>query len=186
MNPQEPWPYNDIILDDIPDLPPIYDDGLGVEGEGGAGTSEKIFETPDIDMLAIEDAKPVAEKKRHSPEKVATARLMGTAGSLKRKKSSISGSGGSLAGRVKARQEREGAASAGSKGSSDRSRATTPASKEPTSPGVPGSQIGSGSNSSSPSRRHAAAARAQYDEPTTPRPTSPMQGPGKFRMLRCL
>jgi hypothetical protein len=178
VNPQEPWPYTELIIGDIPDLRPITD-GLGVEGEGGDGTSEKMFESDDLD---IEDTKPVVEAGGQEKGATVTERAR-TAGSFKRKKSSGSGSGGSLTGRVKARQEREAAASAASQGSSDHSRATTPASKEPTSPdsGPPGS------NSSSPSaRRQGAAARDQNKEPSTPRPPSPLQGPGKFRMLRCV
>jgi hypothetical protein len=163
LNPDEPWPYTELVAEDYLDLPPV-DDGLdtiqvhndGEQGEDMEGTSY---------YGDGEERRVPATAKSHAT-------------GAKRPKST----GRSLSARLKARHRgSEGSADGSRDGSaSDRSRATTPAAAAESPAG------NDTSDSSSPSARRAAAAANRSREAETPRPPSPLQAAGKYRMLRCV
>ena len=171
LNPDEPWPYTELVAEDYPDLPPV-DDALdtiqvlsdGEQGEEIEGVSYDAYK--DVDAGDGEERRAPATASRQS-----TSRSHATGAN--RPKST----GRSLSARLKARRRALGSADGSRDGSaSDRSRATTPAAaaESPLS------------SSSSFAAQRAAAAANRSREAETPRPPSPLQATGKYRMLRCV
>lgn len=153
------------------------------------GVEEESEELEGVPTDAIVDAHDVEEQQNavdagdgEQQEKTkipATASRRSTAKSARRPTSSRR----SLSARVEARRSREGSADGSRNGSaSDRSRATTPASRVPAAADSPSS----GSSSPAARRRAAAAALDRSREAETPRPPSPLETTGKFKMRSCV
>ncbi len=174
------------MVDDYPDLPPIDTadaaEVLGVEEE-----SEELEGVPKDAIVDAQDeeeqqsAVDAGDREQQERTKaLATASRRSTAKSGKRPTSGRR----SLLAKVEARRRREGSADGSRNGSaSDRSRATTPASRVPAAADSPLS------DSSSPATRRqraAAAALQRSREAETPRPPSPLETTGKFKMRSCV
>ena len=158
LNPDEPWPYTELVAEDYPDLPPVDDalDTIQVLSDGEQGED-------------MEGASYYGDREERRVPATAKSHATGA----KRPKST----GRSLSARLKARRRALGSADGSRDGSaSDRSRATTPAAaaESPLS------------SSSSFAAQRAAAAANRSREAETPRPPSPLQATGKYRMLRCV
>lgn len=170
LNPDEPWPYTELLVEDYPDLPPVNDglDTIQVHSDGEKG--EEI-EGASCDSYKDVDAGDGEERRARATSSWQSTSKSHATGS-KRPKST----GRSLSARLKARRRAEGSADGSRDGSaSDHSRATTPA-----------AAAESPLSSSSPAAQQSAADANRSHEAETPMPPSPLQAAGKYRMLRCV
>lgn len=173
LNPDEPWPYTELVAEDYPNLPPVDDalDTFQVHSDGDEDweiEDATYGDHKDVDAEDAEERKALATSSRKSTAKSNVKGGMKRPASIRR----------STSARLKARRRTEGSADMSvDESASERSRASTPAADaESTS-----------SNSPSPAaRRAAAAAMKRSREAQTPRPPSPLQAAGKYRMLRCV
>ena len=164
VTPEEPWPYNKLIVQDLQDLSPV-DDELEADSLPG-----------DDEMLAIQDEEWGEEQQTQTAPELPSA--SSSRQSSRRHSEHRASSPRALSSQ---RQEpRQTGGGAVSSASSDRSRATTPASRERER-----AALSPALDKSSPAARRREAARALQRD-ATPRPPSALQSVGKYRMLRCV